>query len=183
MQKWKSHEVVEAAKILSAVANPSQPGAIFHLQGEKDAVALTPEWLQKHQPGAGIQSFTDGYYVRYAGGVQGWSPADAFEEGYTRLTEVSDADLQALTGEHILQFFAYEHLPPHLQEVSRPFAEMAAKIMERPRNPERTVALRKLLEAKDAAVRAELAGPSAFQHAPQVGRSSASEPNIGGSER
>jgi len=60
--------------------------------------------------------------------------------------------------EHILQFFAYEHLPPHLAEVSKPFCELANTIVDTlPRNPERTVALRKLLEAKDAAVRARLA--------------------------
>lgn len=57
--------------------------------------------------------------------------------------------------EPILQFFAYGHLPERLQVVSRPFGEMAALIVTMlPRNPERTVALRKLLEAKDAAVRA-----------------------------
>lgn len=60
--------------------------------------------------------------------------------------------------EHILQFFAFKHLPPHLADVSRPFAELADTVMLLPRNPERTVALRKLLEAKDAAVRATLAG-------------------------
>ena len=60
--------------------------------------------------------------------------------------------------EHISQFFAYEHLPEHLREVSRPFGELAKLIVDTlPRNPERTVALRKLLEAKDAAVRAKLA--------------------------
>lgn len=60
--------------------------------------------------------------------------------------------------EHIEQFFAYEHLPPHLQAVSKPFANLATMIVTAlPRNPERTVALRKLLEAKDAAVRAQLA--------------------------
>lgn len=59
--------------------------------------------------------------------------------------------------EHILQFFAFEHLPEHLQAVSRPFATLAEGLMCLPRNPERTVALRKLLEAKDAAVRARLA--------------------------
>lgn len=59
--------------------------------------------------------------------------------------------------EHIIQFFAYSHLPEHLQEISRPFCQLADKILELPRNPERTVALRKLLEAKDAAVRAALA--------------------------
>lgn len=59
--------------------------------------------------------------------------------------------------EHISQFFVFEHLPPHLQEVSRPFAVLAEEILKLPRNPERTVALRKLLESKDAAVRAKLA--------------------------
>lgn len=57
--------------------------------------------------------------------------------------------------EYLLQFFAYEHLPEKLQAVSRPFGELAQQIVETlPRNPERTVALRKLLEAKDCAVRA-----------------------------
>jgi hypothetical protein len=60
--------------------------------------------------------------------------------------------------EHIEQFFAFDHLPEDLKMVSRPFAQLAQEIVEHlPRNPERTVALRKLLEAKDAAVRAKLA--------------------------
>ena len=57
--------------------------------------------------------------------------------------------------EPIMQFFSYAHLPWNLQEVSRPFGDLAEKIeRELPRNPERSTALRKLLEAKDAAVRA-----------------------------
>lgn len=57
----------------------------------------------------------------------------------------------------IAQFFSYAHLPPAMQEVSKPFCDLAARITETlPRNPERTVALRKLLEAKDAAVRAAM---------------------------
>lgn len=63
--------------------------------------------------------------------------------------------------EHILQFFEYEHLPENLRKVSAPFCELAKALVAPgtglPRNPERTVALRKLLEAKDAAVRAALA--------------------------
>lgn len=59
--------------------------------------------------------------------------------------------------EPIMQFFAYGHLPAHLQEVSKVFGDAAQHIVNTlPRNPERTVALRKLLEAKDAAVRAKL---------------------------
>lgn len=57
----------------------------------------------------------------------------------------------------IMRYFAYEHLPAHLQAVSRPWCELATRVVaELPRNPERTVALRKLLEGKDAAVRAAL---------------------------
>ena len=60
--------------------------------------------------------------------------------------------------DHILQFFAYDHLPPPMQDISRPFGELAQRLVTTtPRNPERTVALRKLLEAKDAAVRASIA--------------------------
>ena len=44
---------------------------------------------------------------------------------------------------HVLSYFQYLHLPERLQAVSRPFSELADE-----------VALRKLLEAKDAAVRA-----------------------------
>jgi len=59
--------------------------------------------------------------------------------------------------EPLLQFFAYAHLPDHLQQVSIPFSDLASIIVSTlPRNPERTTALRKLLEAKDCAVRAVL---------------------------
>lgn len=59
--------------------------------------------------------------------------------------------------ETINQFFAYQHLPPHLQAVSKPFGDLVTLVLETlPANPERTVAMRKLLEAKDAAVRALL---------------------------
>lgn len=59
--------------------------------------------------------------------------------------------------EYIMQFFAHAHLPENLAAVSRPFGELAEQIVANlPRNSERTVALRKLLEAKEAAVRAIL---------------------------
>lgn len=59
--------------------------------------------------------------------------------------------------EPIMQFFQYAHLPPHLQEVSKPFGDLAEQLVAKlPRNAERATALRKLLEGKDAAVRALL---------------------------
>ncbi len=57
----------------------------------------------------------------------------------------------------ILHFFHYKHLPPKLQQTSSAFCSMAGHIIRTlPRNAERTVALRKLLEAKDCAVRANV---------------------------
>jgi len=61
--------------------------------------------------------------------------------------------------EHILQFFKFSHLPAHLQAVSKPFADLAEVIADSSSNAETTVALRKLLEAKDASVRAVLITP------------------------
>lgn len=57
-------------------------------------------------------------------------------------------------GDDIMQFFAFSHLPAHLQGTSKMFHDLAQTIIiNLPRCPERTVALRKLLESKDAAVR------------------------------
>jgi hypothetical protein len=58
---------------------------------------------------------------------------------------------------NVLKYFKFDHLPPHLQAVSRPFGELALKMCdELPECAELTVGLRKLLEAKDCCVRAKL---------------------------
>lgn len=68
-----------------------------------------------------------------------------------------DFSFEQVTADPILRFFHYSHLPQDLQAVSRPFTDLARRmILMLPRNAERTVALRKLLEAKDAAVRANV---------------------------
>lgn len=68
-----------------------------------------------------------------------------------------------VTGEirAIRRYFEWEHLPPQLQEVSRPFGELADRMIEtlpiRGDSAFETLAgLRRLLEAKDCAVRAAL---------------------------
>lgn len=55
---------------------------------------------------------------------------------------------------HVLKYFAFAHLPPHLRATSCSFAELACRVAAQSTNDETVVALRKLLEAKDAAVRA-----------------------------
>jgi hypothetical protein len=69
--------------------------------------------------------------------------------------EVGLIDQSFINLDPIVQFFEFEHLPDHLQRASKPFADLAMVIVQTvPRNAERTVSLRKLLEAKDCAVRA-----------------------------
>ena len=59
----------------------------------------------------------------------------------------------AKSGDRMMRYFRFKHLPPDLAGVSSWFAQTAIKIASQTSSPERTVALRKLLEAKDCAVR------------------------------
>lgn len=94
------------------------------------------------------------------------SPTWGRTRGRARILLVSGRD-----HEHLLHYFEYDHLPPRLQAVSRPFCELAHQLVDAAAGEidpvlanevvsldhrETTVALRKLLEAKDAAVRAAL---------------------------
>jgi len=57
----------------------------------------------------------------------------------------------------LLRYFDCGHLPEDLQKVSGPFCDLAYALEATlPNGPEKTVALRKLLESKDCAVRAAL---------------------------
>ena len=58
---------------------------------------------------------------------------------------------------HIMRYFVFSHLPAKLQDVSESFSDIAWEMEAAlPPGPEKSTALRKLLEAKDAAVRAAL---------------------------
>lgn len=59
----------------------------------------------------------------------------------------------------LLRYFEYGHLPERLQEISRPFSELAENLhamSDGLDDAEVEAALRKLLESKDCAVRAAL---------------------------
>ena len=74
----------------------------------------------------------------------------------TAISSATSATTPA-TASDPLQFFAFAHLPPILQGVSAPFHGLAKLIIDTlPDNRERDKALDRLLEAKDAAVRAKL---------------------------
>jgi hypothetical protein len=56
-----------------------------------------------------------------------------------------------------MKYFEYSHLPPHLQEVSKPIGDLAALMNEMlPDGAEKSAGMRKLLEAKDCLVRSKL---------------------------
>lgn len=78
-------------------------------------------------------------------------------ETIKRLNDAVSASPKPLQEDRMLKWFAFEHLPPHLREVSMHFYELAQRVVLlcEP-GPERTVALRCLLEAKDAAVRSKV---------------------------
>lgn len=91
MQKFKSHKVVEAAKIFAV--EPTIDGNVRLIIDAADGDSITVGQLynKKHAPKPG------GYYVRYPDGYESFSPAQAFEEGYTRYYEIEALrDMKAL---------------------------------------------------------------------------------------
>ena len=81
--QYKSHKVVSAFKIEGFLMGPhsNDPDleVIVGLRGEGFEQLVLTEWVTKHKPEVG------GYYVVYGDGYRSYSPARAFEEGYTRL--------------------------------------------------------------------------------------------------
>lgn len=75
-------------------------------------------------------------------------------------TPPSTPPASACGASRLLEFFAFTHLPAHLQAVSKPCGELAVMMADMlPMDPETMAGLRKLLEAKDCFVRASLRKP------------------------
>jgi hypothetical protein len=65
--------------------------------------------------------------------------------------------LPSLEEKELMQFFEFNHLPPYLQVISAPFGKLANNLLgDLPSNFQRRDALKKLIEAKDCAVRSLL---------------------------
>lgn len=74
---YRSHKTVWAAKIV----------AVDFVGGRLDlaphgVVEISDAWMEKR---VGNKRPTDGYFMLYPDGYTSWSPAEAFEGGYTRL--------------------------------------------------------------------------------------------------
>ena len=79
MPKYECHKKVWALKIAGIVGD--QHGGVYFQPAEEgyDKVPMSPEYVAKHKPEVG------GYYVVYEDGYKSFSPAGAFESGYTPL--------------------------------------------------------------------------------------------------
>lgn len=86
MPRYKCHKEVWALKIAAIMspergADESDGSAIIVPADEGyGAIAVDHEYIRKHKPVAG------GYYVVYRDGYKSFSPSDAFEGGYTRVS-------------------------------------------------------------------------------------------------
>lgn len=73
------------------------------------------------------------------------------------MEEDTNPTAEEITAEPLLQLFKHMHLPPQLKAISQPFGVLARQMASLlPRNPERSTMLRKLREAKDCAVTANI---------------------------
>lgn len=79
LPKYKCYKEVWAAKITQIVEHESDgTGSRTMIFGDVGASQfLTDEWMERFKPEVG------GYYVVYKDGYSSFSPAKAFEEGYT----------------------------------------------------------------------------------------------------
>lgn len=73
------------------------------------------------------------------------------------MSKIDEAVKLARVQNPILQFFRVDHLPPNMQPMAAAFASMAVAMANvLPDNIEKQVCLRRLMEAKEGAVRALL---------------------------
>lgn len=85
MPKYKCHKQVWAFKI-GKLVDPTEPGSetdgsriIIPVETGYAPIRIDHEYVRKHKPEVG------GYYLVYADGYKSFSPAKAFEDGYTRI--------------------------------------------------------------------------------------------------
>lgn len=81
LTRYKCHKEVQAMRIWSIVL--SDCATYISLGGLDGSIRMdvSPSWNEKHQPSIG------GYYVLYEDGYESYSPAKAFEDGYSTMED------------------------------------------------------------------------------------------------
>lgn len=155
MPRYKCHKEVHALKI-KAINPPmscGNAGTVRFLEWEDSQYApiqVPEDWIRRHNPEPG------GYFVRYEDGYTSYSPAEAFEKGYTRIDPLAAAPSRRYTGAEvtvqIANNFTYHAPKDHqaeryilLRERAMDLADMYATCC--PPSRELSLALTKLEEA------------------------------------
>ncbi len=93
MKSYRSHKVVQAAKIEKMADADAENRWAWEVEGG-EILQMTPEWLTSRVGGGVITDHEElhrkaigGYFVQYEDGYTSWSPAEAFESGYTEIPE------------------------------------------------------------------------------------------------
>lgn len=90
LPRYQCHKIVRAAKIVGTTTTGGSNHLGMHL-ALKDvpdfAPFVTTQWVGQHVKGPDVEG---GYLVMYDDGYTSWSPAKAFEEGYTLLDRLGD---------------------------------------------------------------------------------------------
>jgi len=150
---YRSHKTVWALKIAGIDITPEGIGTLHFYEIGHVPVAMPPEWLAKHEPEVG------GYWVQYEDGYTSYSPAAAFEKGYTRIGpfgglnpvisnyEVPESMLQRLETSFTYHSPTPDQIPRYamLRSQAKATALMIVKLT--PPGREQSVALTKLEEA------------------------------------
>ena len=81
LPRWRCHKLVDADRIEEII---HADGAVTLTLSEGAQIVVTKAWDRRHRPKVG------GYFVRYDDGYESYSPAEAFDAGYTRVPPAQD---------------------------------------------------------------------------------------------
>ncbi len=129
LPKYKSHKEVWALQIKDIVRDvgsedrETDGSAIITPKEEGYApFEVDHEYMRKHEPHVG------GYYVVYKDGYKSFSPAKAFEEGYTRIDSGHTDPIRNKRREMLISFLKWKHHT--ILEEGLSFSELADRYLD-----------------------------------------------------
>lgn len=114
---YKCHKQVRAAKITGIGPASSDHTRLHFDEALNVGVDVPLEWATKHKPQIG------GYYVQYSDGYTSYSPAKAFEDGYTEakiLQKIEDSWQARVRQEHAELVTKITKLEAYLEPLQTP---------------------------------------------------------------
>jgi len=97
LPEYQCHKKVWAFKIFNILERKGEDGYVYYVlsDGASAVIYVSKEYVEKHNPKVG------GYYVRYQDGYESYSPAGAFENGYSLITDESQVSSHASSSQEV----------------------------------------------------------------------------------